>query len=76
MLLHIEGDEDFVPMILDTSIYELVYVTVDGLGNAGSMSTTSAIKYTINEITSSSGYYDITSDEVDAVWMIWVSFGI
>ena len=54
--LHIEGDEDFVPMILDTSIYELVYVTVDGLGIAGSMSTTSAIKYTINEITSSSGY--------------------
>merc|ERR1712232_1104373 len=45
--LHIEGDADFVPQIVDTALYELVYVVVFGLGIAGSMGTTNAIKFTI-----------------------------
>ena len=78
--LHEEGDADLVPMILDTTLFELVYVTVFGLGIAGSMGTTNAIKFTINSINSASGYYDInnpgSSDEVHGSGLIWVSFFI
>eukprot|EP01083_Nonionella_stella_P064245 167281_1 len=74
--LHEEGDADFVPMILDTTVFELVDVTVSGLGIAGSMATTNAIRYTINVITMESGLYDATDPDTmqQGVWVIWLSF--
>eukprot|EP01084_Bolivina_argentea_P113988 203048_1 len=76
--LHKEGDSDFVPMILDTTVYELLFVTVDGLGLAGSMGVTNAIKFTINSMTSGSGLYDISDPDEMAggVWIVWLSFFI
>jgi len=61
-------------MILDTTIFELVYVTVFGLGIAGSMGTTNAIKYTVFAITSSSANYNLlNTDEVkQGLWLIWL----
>ena len=55
--LHFEGDADFVPMIMDGALFELINVTVFAMGIAGSMGTTNAVKYTINQITSGSGGY-------------------
>eukprot|EP01083_Nonionella_stella_P272214 922913_1 len=76
--LHIEGDRDFVPMIVDMAMFEFVYVSVFGLGIAGSMGTTNAIKFTINSMTSGSGLYDLSHPDVmqSGVWIVWVSFGI
>ena len=75
--LHVEGDADLVPMIVDTSMYELVYVTVFGLGIAGSMGTTNAIKFTINDMTSDK-FYDLRhpNEIASGVWAIWLTFAL
>ena len=46
-LVHIEGDVDMIPLILDTAMYELFSVAGFALGIAGSMLTAGAVKSTI-----------------------------
>jgi len=76
--LHFEGDADFVPMIMDTAMFEFINVSVYALAISGSLGTTKAVIFTINSITSGAGIYDVNdSDDMDqGVWVIWLAFAI